>query len=86
MLPIRCHDTGVVSCESMGTKTSFQISGRGSKIITLHGERQVISTFGEGIICNPSRVDVSNLAPCYHEETNMRMMLDASDSVKQLRF
>ena len=51
--------------------------------ITLGGEKQVISTFGEEVISNPSHVDVSNLAPCNHEEADTRMMLHAADAVKQ---
>jgi len=51
------------------------------KFLAQGGEKQVISTFVEEVICNPSRVDVSNLAPCNHEDT--RMMLHAADAVKQ---
>lgn len=38
--------------------------------ISLGCEKQVISTFGEELICNPSHLDVSNLAPSYQEEAD----------------
>ena len=48
--------------------------------VTLGGEKQIISTLGDQVICYPPRVDVSNLAPCSHEEADTRMLLYAADA------
>jgi len=51
--------------------------------VSLGGEKQAISTFGEQVIYNPSRSDVSNLEPCSHEKADTRMLLHAADGVNQ---
>ena len=51
--------------------------------VTLGGEKQVISTLGDQFISYPPRVDVSNLAPCSHEEADTRMLLHAAGAANQ---
>ena len=72
----------MASCALMKTKRS-SLNFLQRSAVTLGGEKQVFSTFGEQVICNPPRVDVSNLAPCSHEEADTRMLLHAADAVSQ---
>lgn len=45
--------------------------------------KQVISTLGQQVLCNPPRGDVSILAPCNHEEADTRMMVHVADAVQK---
>ena len=49
----------------------------------ISGEKEVISTYGQEVLCNQPRSDVSRLAPCTHEEADTRMFLHAADAVNQ---
>ena len=40
----------------------------------------IISTYEEGVLCN-KECDITNLAPCTHEEADTRLLLHAADAV-----
>ena len=52
-------------------------------IVSLHEEKQVITTKGKDILCSPARNNTTNLAPCTHEEADTRMTLHAADAVQE---
>ena len=52
-------------------------------IVSLHEEKQVITTKGEDILCSPARTNTTSLAPCTHEEAETRMILHAADAVQE---
>jgi len=45
-----------------------------------HG--QVIYTKGGSVVCNEQRDDISDLAPCKHEEADTRLLLHAAHAAK----
>ena len=49
----------------------------------ISGEKEVISTYGQDVLCNQPRGDVSHLAPCTQEEADTRMFLHTDDTVNQ---
>ena len=51
-------------------------------IVSLHEEKQVITTKGKDILCSPARNNTTNLAPCTHEEADTRIILHATDAVR----
>ena len=44
--------------------------------------KQVITTLGQQVLCNPPRDDINSLAPCNHEEADTRMMVHVADAVQ----
>ena len=52
-------------------------------IVSLHEEKQVITTKGKDILCSPARNNTTNLAPCTHEEADTRMILHPTDAVQE---
>ena len=52
-------------------------------IVSLHEEKQVITTKGKDILCSPARNNTTNLSPCTHEEADTRMTLHAADAVQE---
>ena len=52
-------------------------------VVSLNGEKQVITTNGQEILCILARNDTANLAPCTHEEADTRMILHATDAVQE---
>jgi len=46
-------------------------------VVSLHEEKQVITTKGKDILCSPVRNNTTKLAPCTHEEADTRMILHA---------
>ena len=51
--------------------------------VSLHEEKQVITTKGKDILCTHARNNTANLAPCTHEEADTRMILHAADAVQE---
>jgi len=49
------------------------------------GGKQVISTRGQGVVCNSdmSDIDILNLSPCSHEEADTRILLHAAECAMQ---
>lgn len=45
--------------------------------------KQVISTLGQQVLCNPPRDNTNSLAPCNHEEADTRMMVHVADAVQR---
>ena len=52
-------------------------------IVSLHEEKQVITTKGKDILCSPACNNTTNLAPCTHEEADTRMTLHAANAVQE---
>ena len=52
-------------------------------IVSLHEEKQVITTKGKDILCSPARNNTTYLTPCTHEEADTRMILHAVDAVQE---
>ena len=52
-------------------------------IVSLHEEKQVITTKGKDILCSPARNNTMNLALCTHEEADTRMTLHAADAIQE---
>ena len=50
---------------------------------SLHVEKQVISTYGKQVLTTLPCNDISSLAPCSHEEADMRMLLHVQDALQQ---
>lgn len=53
-----------------------------TQAVLLQTECQIISTHNEDVLCKLPR-DVTNLAPCSHEEADTRIMLHMFDTVKE---
>ena len=51
-------------------------------IVSLHAEKQVITTKGKDILCSPACNNTVNLAPCT-QEADTRMILHAADAVQE---
>ena len=76
---IKYHATG---SSSYGVKKElFQFLAQ--CIVSLHEEKQVITTKGKDILCSPARNNTTNLAPCTREEADTRMILHAADAVQE---
>ena len=53
-----------------------------TSVTTLDTDKQIISTHHAEVLCTQPR-DVSDLAPCTHEETDTRILLHIGDAVKE---
>ncbi|KAK3742384.1 hypothetical protein QZH41_002604 [Actinostola sp. cb2023] len=51
-------------------------------VASTDAQKQVISTYGEQVLCSIPRESISSLAPCKHEEADTRMLLHAADAVQ----
>ena len=79
--PVKYHATGSSSYGVKNKQKLFQFLAQ--CIVSLHEEKQVITTKGKDILCSPARNNTTNLAPCTHEEANTRMTLHAADAVQE---
>lgn len=52
-------------------------------VVSLSGEKQVITTNHQKILCTLAGNDTANLAPCTHEQADARMILHATDAVQE---
>ena len=44
--------------------------------------KQIMSTKGELVLCNPKRNSIDQISPCSHEEADTRLLLHAKDAVQ----
>ena len=53
-----------------------------TRLAAQEGEKQVISTLHKDVVCTHARY-IAGLAPCTHEEADIRMLFHAYDAAKQ---
>ena len=76
------HEAGRNSCEMGATsKNYFRLLAQCAASIH-SGEKQVVSSDGQGVLSTLPLEDVSRLAPCTQEEADTRMFLHVADAVK----
>ena len=54
-----------------------------TKLYVFLANRIVFPDFGQQVLCNPPRDDVSSLSPCNHEEADKRMMVHVADAFQK---
>ena len=43
--------------------------------------KELYATHGSDVLCSPAELDLTNLAPCSHEEADTRLLLHVADAV-----
>ena len=62
---------------------TFWILGKPHPFVNFGSNKQVITTLGQHVLCNPPRDDTNILAPCNHEEADTRIMVHVADAVQR---
>ena len=60
----------------------LRVNENKTKLFVFLANRIVFPDFGQQVLCNPPRGDVSSLSSCNHEEADTRMMVPVADAVQ----
>ena len=80
---VQSNTTQLVAVPTESRKQARTFQFLAQCIVSLHEEKQVITTKGKDILCSPARNNTTNLAPCTHEEADTRMILHAAHAVQE---